>query len=67
MLNIIYGGYAMLEYYPDVLKPRDLSVILRISMKQTYSLLHTGEIEHRKIGRKYFICKTSLIKFLANT
>ena len=57
----------MLEYYPDVLKPRDLSVILRISMKQTYSLLHTGEIEHRKIGRKYFIYKTSLIKFLANT
>lgn len=57
----------MLEQYPDILKPKDLSTILRISMKQTYALLHAGVIEHRKIGRKYFICKTSLIKFLANT
>lgn len=57
----------MLEHYPDILKPKDLSVILRISMKQTYSLLHSGEIEHRKIGRKYFITKIALIKFFSTT
>lgn len=57
----------MLEHYPDILKPNDLSVILRISMKQAYFLLHTGKIEYRKIGRRYFICKDALIKFLSNS
>lgn len=54
----------MLEQYPYILKPKDLSTILRISMKQTYALLHAGVIEHRKIGRKYFICRFCGVRFL---
>ncbi len=57
----------MLEQYPYILKPKDLSTILRISMKQTYALLHAGVIEHRKIGRKYFITKIALIQFFSTT
>lgn len=57
----------MLEQYPDVLKPADVSVILRISMKRTYSLLRCKDIQNRKIGRKYFISKDSLIKYLSES
>lgn len=54
----------MLETYPDILKPSDLCIILHISKKRVYELLASGELKSRKIGRKYFICKDTLIKYL---
>lgn len=57
----------MLEKYPDVLKPADVSMILRISMKRTYALLRCGDIKSRKIGRKYIISKDSLINYISES
>lgn len=54
----------MLEEYPDILKPSDLCDILRISRKNVYRRLASGEIKSRKIGRKYFICKSTFIEYL---
>lgn len=63
--NVKYnGGSAMLKQYPDILKPSDLCDILGISRKNVYALLASGEIKSRKIGRKYFICKDTFIKYL---
>lgn len=54
----------MLETYPDILKPSDLCTILHVSKKSIYALLASGELKSRKIGRKYFICKDTLIEYL---
>lgn len=54
----------MLENYRDVLDTKDLCEILRIGRKTAYSLLTSGEIPCRRIGRKYRIRKDSVIEYL---
>ena len=54
----------MLEQYQEVLSVRELCFILRIGKCKAYELLKSGEISNRKYGKKYFIPKDSVIKFL---
>lgn len=54
----------MLKQYPDILKPADICMILGISKKTVYARLASGEIKSRKIGRKYFICKSTFIEYM---
>lgn len=54
----------MLNNYNDVLTVQDLREILHVGKNLIYTLLSTGEIPSRRIGRKYIIPKNGLIDFL---
>ena len=56
----------MLEEYPDVLEVKDLQRILHIGRQTAYSLLSTGQIPFRRIGRIYKIQKAEVINFLSD-
>lgn len=50
--------------YPDIVNPQQLQAMLGIGRSTAYSLLNSGEIKARKIGRNYKIAKVNIIKFL---
>lgn len=52
------------EDYPDVVDPKQLQEMLGISRSTAYSILQSGKIKARKIGRNYKITKVNIIKFL---
>lgn len=54
----------MLEKYQEVLSVDELCAILRIGKCTAYDLLKSGVISNRKYGKKYFIAKESVIRFL---
>lgn len=54
----------MFNNSPDVVDVAGLCSMLHISKKTAYELLHTNQIEHRKIGRIYRIRKDAVIKFM---
>ena len=54
----------MFDGYPDVLGVKDVCTLLRIGRVQAYSLLHSGVIPYRRIGRIYKVRKEALIEYL---
>lgn len=54
----------MLDGYKDVLNIKEVCEILRIGRKTAYSLLKSGKLPYRKIGRCYKIPKAGLIRYL---
>ncbi len=51
--------------YPDVVKAKDLKKMLpKIGKNKIYKLLQEKKIYSKKIGRDYFIPKSSIIKYL---
>lgn len=60
-----YGRKAMLEHYPDVLTVDEVCNILRIARKTVYSLVKSGDLPSRRIGRIYRISKKQLVEYLA--
>ncbi len=54
----------MFENYPDILNVEQLCGLLHICRTTALKYLHTKDIPHRKIGRKYFIAKSALIAWL---
>lgn len=56
-----------LENYGDVLTVQELSTVLRVCKKTTYTLLHTGRINYVTVGRKIIIPKQSVMDFLKTT
>ena len=54
----------MLDNYPLILIPEDISEILRIGMTETYHLLKSGEITAYKVGRTWRIPKDNLISYI---
>ena len=55
----------MIEYKNNkVLTPAELSEYLRVGMNVTYSLLKSGEIKARRIGKKWIIPMSSVEEFL---
>lgn len=56
----------ILETYPDVLSPKDLTKILDVGKNTVYKLLTSNSIQNIKIGKNYKIPKLFLIKYLFN-
>lgn len=54
----------MFSNYPDVVNAEQLQEMLGISRSKAYSLLKTGKIKSKKVGRIYKIAKVNIIKFL---
>ena len=52
---------------PDVLDIKNLSRLLKISVKTAYKLLQRGEINCQKVGREYRIPKIRLIEYVLKT
>ena len=57
----------MLEKYDDILTVKELRKVLHISRKLAYSLLQSGVIVSRKIGRIYRIPKSAVIDYLTKS
>ena len=53
--------------YPDVMNVAQLTEVLNIGRNSAYALLTSGEIAHRKIGRKYLIPKRCVLDYLGGT
>ena len=53
-----------LKEYPDVLTTKDLQIILGISGKTVFRLLHSGQIKSIKVGRNFRIPKIYLLQYL---
>ncbi|MCD8149126.1 MAG: helix-turn-helix domain-containing protein [Clostridiales bacterium] len=50
--------------YPDVLKPKDVMVILGIGKNTVYKMLKSGELKSIKVGKQYRIPKKYLLQYL---
>ena len=56
----------MFDKYSDIVTPAQLQKILGIGRNSAYKLLSEQTIKSKKIGRKYLIPKSNIIKFLEN-
>ena len=54
----------MFEEYPNIMTPDEVHKALRISKGAVYTLLHSGQLKHFRIGRNIKIPKYGLIEFL---
>lgn len=53
--------------YPDCLNVTQLRELLNIGKNAAYKLLETGQIKHRRLGKKYLIPKAYVIEYLLCT
>lgn len=56
-----------LRDYPDILTVQDASMILRVGKKTVYSLMNTGQLRYKKIGKKYVTSKMWLQEYFSCT
>lgn len=54
----------MLDGYGDVLTVKEVCRLLRISKNMAYTLVHEGKIRCVKVGNRYRIPKTEIVRFL---
>ena len=54
----------MFRQYPDVIDVHTLQKMLSISRHHAYSLITSGQIKGRKVGKSYKIPKVYVIDFL---
>ena len=54
----------MFADYPDVVTVKELQQMLRLSRTQTYALIHSGDIDHFKLGTSIRIPKKAVTAFL---
>ena len=54
----------LFKNYPDVVSVEQLSEMLHIGQVLAYRLVRNGEINSRKVGRKYIITKQNVIDFI---
>ena len=59
------GPHMKMKDYPDVMNVAQLAEVLNIGRNSAYALLASGEIAHRKIGRKYLIPKRCVLDYLS--
>lgn len=52
--------------YPDCLNVSQLRQLLCIGKNTAYKLLETGQIKHKRLGKKYLIPKIYVIEYLLN-
>lgn len=56
----------MLDYYPDILTPKEAMEILGIRKNLLYRLLNDGTIPARRIGDKMWrIAKKDIIRYIS--
>lgn len=56
--------FKLFEDFPDCVTVPQLQTMLHIGKNTAYKLLETGEINHRRLGRKYLIPKICVIDYL---
>ena len=56
----------MLENYGDILSVSDICNILNISTTTAYRYLNSGLLPNKRIGRRFYILKKSIIKYLSD-
>ena len=54
----------MFRDYPDVVSVKDVSLMLNLSPKKVYELIHTGKLDIIPCGRVFRIAKLSVFEFL---
>lgn len=54
----------MLENFPDIMTPQQLSKALGIGKNAAYELLKSGDIQYRRVGSRYIIPKLCILDFL---
>lgn len=54
----------MLQNYPTILIPEEVSEILRIGQSEIYKLLNSGKIEGYKVGKTWRIPKQNVINYI---
>ena len=55
----------MFSNYPDCLSVIQLQEMLNLGKNSAYKLLETGQIKHRRLGKKYLIPKIYVIEYLS--
>jgi excisionase family DNA binding protein len=48
------------------LTPRESLKLTRFGLNHTYALLHSGEMPSIRVGKRFFIPRTALLKWLDN-
>ena len=54
----------MFENYPDIVTVDHIMEMLNIGKSSVYTLLHSNQIPHVRVGRKYIVPKGSVIGFI---
>lgn len=65
-MDLAYGKEESIifEEYPDVVRPKELQVMLCLGRTKAYKLIKSGEIPSKKIGGTYFIRKIDIINLV---
>lgn len=54
----------MFDNYCDILATNEVQEMLRIGRRSVYALIASGELDARRVGRKYRITKASVIRYM---
>lgn len=55
-----------LHNLPDILTVKDVANILRVGTNTVYALLKNGEINSKRIGRRYIIPKKCVMDYIGS-
>lgn len=55
----------MAKNYPDALEVSDVAAILKYNPKTVLKIIASGNLPYVMIGRKYYIAKENLIKYMS--
>ena len=54
----------MYEYIPEVMTFKECKELLKVGKNTLLDLIHTGQIQAFKVGRRWKITKQSVIEFI---
>ena len=54
----------MLNKYPEIMEPKDVGKVLKVSEKTVIKMLKRGDIKHIRVGKFYRILKEDLEVYL---
>ena len=52
-----------LKEYPELMNPKEVCLLTRLSKPTVYKLIKTGEIKSKRIGKLWFICREQFEKW----
>ena len=56
--------YKSLDELPLILKVKDVSEVLSISLNSAYCLVRSGQVRHVRMGRSYLIPKEAILEYM---
>jgi excisionase family DNA binding protein len=64
MSNAVIDRHTEIENLPELLTPQEVRAVFGLGHNTIYSLIESGEIPSRRLGRRLFVPKAELLRFI---